>query len=171
MELKDAIRKRESVREYLDKPIPEASLRNVLEAARLAPSAANRQTIKLVVVRDAKTRRELAQAANSQTFIGEAPVVIAAVATDTQFVMPCGLPSHPIDAAIAVDHLTLAAADEGLGTCWIGAFSQERVQRILGVPETSLVMVLLPLGYPRKQRGTKIRKPFEEMICYETFKA
>jgi nitroreductase len=85
--------------------------------------------------------------------------------------MPCGLPSHPIDAAIAVDHLTLTAADEGLGTCWIGAFSQERVQRILGVPETSLVMVLLPLGYPRKQRGTKIREPFEEMICYETFKA
>lgn len=171
MELKDTIRKRESVREYLDKEIPEATLRNVLESARLAPSASNRQVIKLVVVRDAKTRRELAQAANNQAFVGEAPVVIAAVATNTQHIMPCGIASYTIDAAIAIDHLTLAAADEGLGSCWIGAFSQEKVRKILGVPETSIVVTLLPLGYPKRQRGTKLRKPFEEIVCYETFRA
>lgn len=171
MELKDTIRKRESVREYLDKEIPEATLRNVLESARLAPSASNRQVIKLVVVRDAKTRHELAQAANNQAFVGEAPVVIAAVATNTQHIMPCGIASYPIDAAIAIDHLTLAAADEGLGSCWIGAFSQEKVRKILGVPETSIVVTLLPLGYPKRQRGTKLRKPFEEIVCYETFRA
>jgi nitroreductase len=171
MELKDAIRRRESVREYLDKAVPESSLRNVLEAARLAPSAANRQPIKLVVVREAKRRQELAQAANNQAFVGEAPVVIAAVAPSTPQMMPCGVPGDPVDAGIMVDHLTLAAVDEGLSTCWIGAFSQERVRKILGIPKTSLVIVLLPLGYPRKQRGTKLRKPLEEIVCYETFKA
>jgi nitroreductase len=170
VELKDAIRTREAVREYQDKPVPEDRLKNILEAARLAPTAANRQPIKLVVVRDAKTRRELAQAANGQAFVGEAPVVIAVVATVIQHIMPCGIPSYPIDAAIVADHMTLAAADEGLGTCWIGAFSQDGVRRILGVPETSLVVTLLPLGYPKTHRGTKPRKSPEEFVCYETYK-
>lgn len=123
MEVKEAIRRRESVRAYLEKPVPEEKLRNVLEAARLAPSANNRQPIKLVVVKDSKKRSELAQAADYQSFVGEAAVVIAAVATNTEHVMACGVPSYPVDIAIAVDHMTLAAVAEGLGTCWIGALS------------------------------------------------
>jgi len=171
MELKDAIRKRESVREYLARPVPEDKLRGVLEAARLAPSASNQQPIKLVVVRDAKTRKELAEAAHGQAFLGEAPVVIAAVATNTRHTMPCGVPSYPVDLAIAIDHMSLAAVDEGLGTCWIGAFSQERTRKILGIPETCIVVALLVLGYPKKERGTKLRKSLEELVCHEIFKA
>jgi len=169
MELKDAIRRRESVREYIDKPVPEEKLRNVLEAARLAPSAMNSQPVKLVVVRDVKRRRELAHAANGQSFVAEAPVVIAAVATNTAHVMSCGIPSHPVDLAICVSYMTLAAVDEGLGTCWIGAFSQEKVKNILGIPDKYRVVALLPLGYPKRERGLKLRKSFEEVVCYETF--
>jgi nitroreductase len=169
MELKEAIRRRESVRAYLDKPVPEEKLRNVLEAARLAPSANNRQPIKLVVVKDSKRRSELAQAANYQSFVGEAPVVIAAIATNTEYVMACGVPGYPVDIAIAVDHMTLAAVDEGLGTCWIGAFSQEKVKQILHIPQKYRVVALLPLGFPRREKGLKSRKPLDEIVCYESF--
>lgn len=170
MEIREAIRKRESIRAYLDKPVPEEKLINVLEAARLAPSAMNSQPVKLVVVRDAGKRKALAQAANGQTFVGEAPVIIAAVATNTSYVMSCGIPSHPVDLAIAVDHMTLAAVDEGLGTCWIGAFSQEKVKGILDIPDNYRVVTLLPLGYPKRESGLKRRKPLEELVCYETYK-
>ena len=79
MEFKEVIGKRESVRSYLDKPIPDEKLRNVLEAARLAPSGSNRQDMKLIVVKDVKKRKALAQAAGNQHFVGEAPVIIVAV--------------------------------------------------------------------------------------------
>ena len=136
MELKEVIEKRESIRDYEDKPIPQDKLLRVLEAARLAPSGSNRQPWKFVVVKDRQTRQKLAQAAEGQTFVGKAPVVIAAVATMPELVMICGVSEYPVDLAIAVDHLTLAAVDEGLGTCWIGAFSQEKVREILKIPKS-----------------------------------
>ena len=169
MELKEAIRKRESVRGFIDKPISEEQLSNVLEAAHLAPSASNRQPTRFVVIKDSAKRKELARAANNQSFVGEAPVIIAAVATDLEFTMPCGIQSYAIDVAIAIDHMTLAAVDEGLGTCWIGAFSQESVKEILNVPNKYEVVALLPLGFPRKERGHKPRKPLNEIVCYESF--
>ena len=169
MELKEVMRKRESVRGFRDKPILEEQLNSVLEAARIAPSASNRQPTKFVVIRDSAKRKELAQAANNQAFLAEAPVVIAAVATDLEFTMPCGIKSYAIEVAIAIDHMTLAAVDEGLGTCWIGAFSQEKVKEILNVPDEYQVVVLLPLGSPKRERGVKSRKSLDEIICYESF--
>jgi len=170
MELKEAIRKRQSVRDYEDKPVPEEKLRNVLEAARLAPSANNRQPWKFVVVKERKQRQELTRAANGQTFIGEAPIIIAAVATNPEHIMTCGVPSYAVDLAIAVDHMTLAAVDEGLGTCWIGAFSQQKVREILRIPAKYRVVTLLPLGFPGKEKEMKLRKSLEEIVCHETFK-
>ena len=169
MELKEAIRKRQSIRDYEDRPIPEDKLTRVLEAARLAPSASNRQPWKFIVVKEKERRQELAQAANGQAFVGEAPIIIVAVATNVEHVMPCGVHSHPVDLAIAVDHMTLAAAGEGLGTCWIGAFSQQRVKDILAVPEQYRVVTLFPLGFPRRERDLKMRKNLEEIVCYEIF--
>jgi nitroreductase len=169
MELKEVIKKRQSIRNYKDRPIPEEKLRKVLEAARLAPSGSNRQDMKLVVVRDYETRRALAQAANGQAFVGQAPVVIAAVATRAENIMGCEVPNYPVDLAIAVDHMTLAAVDEGLGTCWIGAFSQGGVKQILKIPDKYKVVALLPLGFPSKEQETKVRKSLEEIVCYETF--
>ncbi len=170
MEVKEAIKKRQSIRDYEDKPVPEEKLLKVLEAARLAPSGANSQHWKFIVVREGKRRQELAQAAGGQTHVAKAPVVIAAVATMPEHVMRCGVPAYAVDLAIAVDHMTLAAVDEGLGTCWIGAFSQEEARDILKVPENYRIVTLLTLGFPKQAGRPKIRKSLDEIVSYETFK-
>ena len=170
MELKEVIKKRRSVRAYEDIPDPEEKLLNVMEAARLAPSGGNSQPWKFIVVRDSKRRQQLAHAAAEQTFVAEAPVVIAAVATMPKRLQQCGVPAYAVDLAIAVDHMTLAAVDEGLGTCWIGAFSQEETRNILIVPAKYRIVALLPLGFPKQVGGPKTRKSLNEVVCYETFK-
>ena len=170
MELMEVISKRESVRSYEDRPVPDEKLLKVLEAARLAPSASNRQRWKFIVVRDAERRRQLSRATGGQPHVAQAPVVIAAVSTMPEYVMRCEVPAYPVDLAIAVDHMTLAAANEGLGTCWIGAFSQDEARAVLGVPDDCKIVTLLPLGFPRQNRREKTRKSLDEIVCYETFK-
>lgn len=168
MDVSEAIKKRRSVRRYLDKPIEEEKLNNVLEAGRLAPSASNRQEWRFVVVRDGEVKRKLGEAANGQTFVGKAPVVIAACAVTDEHVMSCGQLSYPIDVAIALDHISLAAVEQGLGTCWIGAFNEEKVKEILGIPEKVRVVELMPLGYPATQAmKDKNRLPFSKIVKYE----
>lgn len=167
MDVIEAIRTRRSVRSYQDKPIEDAKLQSVLEAGRLAPSANNMQEWRFVVVRDPGTRAELVEAAKGQAFVGQAPVVIAACATAPDYVMSCGNPSSLIDLAIAVDHMTLKAVEEGLGTCWIGAFYQGQVKEILGIPDTVNVVSLLPLGYPADEPKGKTRKLLAEVICHD----
>jgi nitroreductase len=86
--------------------------------------------------------------------------------------MTCGQLTYPIDVSIAVDHMTLAAVEEGLGTCWIGAFYEDKVKEILGIPQSIRVVALLPLGYPAEpvkaaQTGSKHRKPLEEIVAYD----
>ena len=170
MDVMEAIRKRRSVRSYRKDPVPDEKLKKILEAARLAPSARNSQNWKFVVVRDAARRKELAKAAADQYFVGEAPVVIAAVALQPEYVMRCEVPAYAVDLAIAVDHMTLVAVEEGLGTCWIGAFYQDEVKRILNIPRGYKVVALLPLGFPADTPEEKYRKPLNEIVCYEVFK-
>jgi len=169
MEVKRAIRERRSVRSYEKKEVPEEKIERVLEAARLAPSASNRQLWKFIVVRDEARRQKISKAASNQNFIAEAPVVIAAVGLNPNHIMHCGVPSYAVDLAIAVDHMTLAAAEENLGTCWIGDFSQEEVKKILNIPEKYKVVALLPLGFPADKPKVKLRRPLKEIVCYETF--
>ena len=148
MDIYEAIRTRKSVRAYLDRPIEEGTLERVLEAARLAPSAGNDQEWRFIVVRDRQTRERIAAESARQPFIGTAPVLLACCAETDGRVMRCGQPAYPIDVAIAMDHLTLAAAAEGLGTCWIGSFDETLVKQILGIPAGVRVVQLMPLGYP-----------------------
>ena len=169
MNVYEAIKARRSVRAYRDKPVPPEVLTRVLEAARMAPSGNNRQSWKFVVVTDTETRKKLAEAANGQGFVAEAPVVIVAVGLDPNRVMSCGIPADPVDVAIAIDHITLAAAEEGLGTCWIGSFSQAKVCRILQIPDSFKVIELLILGYPADSPRPKSRKSLTEIICYNKF--
>jgi nitroreductase len=169
MELMEAIKKRSSIRAYKDKPVPEDKLLVVLEAARLAPSGRNSQAWKFVVVRDKTLRQALGRAAGGQPHVNMAPVIIAAVATEPESIMPCGIPAYPVDLAIAIDHMTLAAVDLGLGTCWIGAFSQDQVKTILGIPGKLKVVSLLTLGYPDETGRPKIRKILKEIICWEKY--
>ncbi len=170
MDVSNAILDRRSVRAYEPKEIPEESLNEILEAARIAPSAANRQLWKFVVIRDKERRRAIAKAAGGQGFVGEAPVIIAAVGLQPDHLMGCEVPAYAVDLAIAVDHMTLQAVELGLGSCWIGAFSQSEVRRILNIPEEYKVVALLPIGYPATSGGPKIRKSLKEIVCYETFK-
>ena len=168
MEVYDSIRIRKSVRAYLDKPIEREKLGRVLNAVRLAPSAGNRQEWRFVVVTDPEKRRRLAEEAAGQRFMAEAPVVVAACAETDGKIMRCGEACYPIDVAIAVDHLTLAAVAEGLGTCWIGSFDPDTVRRILEIPEQIVVVELLPLGYPKDPKPvTKSRLPLETIVRYE----
>jgi len=163
----EAIRQRFSVRSFKDYEIEETKLARVLEAARLAPSASNRQEWRFVVVRDEHMRRQLAEAARGQKFVGEAPAVIVGCAVTTDHIMPCGLHCYPIDVAIAMTHITLAAVEEGLGTCWIGAFDADRVRDLLDIPSDVIVMGMLPIGYPEAQAPEKKRLALDEIVFEE----
>jgi nitroreductase len=167
MALLSQIQKRYSVRSYQQKKVEQEKLLTVLEAARLAPSARNVQEWRFVVVEDQETRRKLMAAANNQAFVGEAPVVIACCATNADYVMRCGQLAHPIDLAIAIDHMTLQAVEEGLGTCWIGSFYEDQVKNILDIPREVRVVELLTLGYPKDTPKTKNRLPLEKIVCHE----
>ncbi len=168
MELYESIRTRKSVRAWRDEPVGDEVLERVLEAARLAPSARNAQEWRFVVVRDPDTRRRLAEAAAGQDFVGRAPVVIACCAETDGRVMRSGQLAYTIDVAIAAEHLALAAAAEGLGTCWVGAFDEGRVREILGIPPAVRVVQLMPLGWPRDPAPVEKRRlPLSRIVRRE----
>jgi len=169
MDVIEVIEKRRSVRSYTDKPVERDKIQRLLEAARLAPSASNRQEWRFVVVTDKKRRAALAEAANNQEFVAQASVVIAACAEHDGHVMRCGQACYPIDVAIAVDHMTLQAVAEGLGTCWIGAFYEDQVRQILGIPEEIRVVQLLTVGYAAGAPGPRPRLPVQQIAHWETW--
>ena len=168
MDVMEAIKKRYSVRSYQDRAVETEKLDSILEAARLAPSASNRQEWRFIVVRDKNVRQRLMQAAKDQAFVGQAPVVIACCAKTDSHVMTCGQQCYPIDVTIAIEHMALKATEEGLGTCWIGAFYEDKVKEILGIPQDIRVVALLVLGYPVKLRpNPKDRLRLKEIVMYE----
>ena len=169
MDVLEAIKTRRSIRSYLPKEVEREKLDQILEAARLAPSGANRQEWKFIVVTEPGLRRELAGITRGQSFVTDAPVVIAAVATDPKVTTGSGEPAHRIDVSIAVDHMTLAAHALGLGTCWIGAFDQRGAERVLGVPKTAEVIVLLTLGYAAQEGAFRGRKAIGEIVSYNRY--
>ena len=170
MNVYEAILARKSVRAYQNREVSDEVLKKVLEAARLAPSASNRQEWRFIVVRDPEMREKLAEAARRQMFIAEAPVVIVCCAETDGHIMSCGEACYPIDVAVAIDHLTLAAAEEGLGTCWIGAFNQAKVKSLLKIPPEIQVVELLPLGYATDPTPKpKQRLPLAEIVHQEVW--
>jgi nitroreductase len=162
---------RKSVRSYKSDPVPDELIRKLLEAARLSPSASNRQEWRFIIVTDTENRRQIADAACRQRFVAEAPVIIICCAKPDGHIMTCGQPSYPIDVAIAIDHITLCAVEEGLGTCWIGAFYEDEVKKILNIPKHIRVVELLTLGYPKNPgRKIKDRLPLEKIVKFEKWK-
>ncbi len=169
MNVKDAIRTRRSVRRFLDRPIPKKKLERVLEAGRLAPSANNRQPWIFIVVCDKDKRKKLAEAARDQQFVGEAPAIIVGVALNPEYIMSCGVPGYAVDLSIALGHMILAAVEEELGTCWIGAFSQQNVKNLLDIPDKYKVVALIPIGFPAESPEPKPRKSSEQVVQYDHF--
>ena len=166
----EAIKKRRSVRDYREMEIPENILREIMEAGRLAPSARNQQAWKFVIVQDENIKEKIMEACRNRSFVRQAPVVIAGCATNTSHIMPNHVPSYPVDLAIALDHISLQAAELGLGSCWIGGFEQEKVKEILHIPENVTVVCLMTLGYPIEEGFRGGRKPLDDIICYNYYK-
>jgi nitroreductase len=171
MKFIELAKKRVSIRSYKPEPVSDELLNEVLEAGRLAPTACNIQPFQFVVVRTKKNLATLAEGYPGDWFT-EAPTVIAI----------CTTPSKAwkrkydertlvdVDAAIAADHMTLAAADIGLGTCWVGAFDPKIIRKVLGIPRTVEPLILLTLGHPNETGRPKVRQPIEKLVRYETWK-
>ena len=150
MDVLQAIKTRRSVRSYSPRPIPEDVMGHMRQALRYAPSACNYQPWRFIFITDPELRQKVAQASCDQLWMGGAPVIVAGCGVPEQAYKTMGGygNSAEIDVAIALDHLTLAAVAEGLGTCWIGAFKEAQVHQLLNVPPGAKVVAMTPLGYP-----------------------
>jgi len=170
MDVFEAIKKRRSIRTYLDKELEHEKLTVLLEAARQAPSASNRQEWRFVVVEDKKTKKKLSEAAKGQKLVEEASVIIACCAETDNHHMTCGQACYPIDVAIAIDHMSLVAVKLGLGTCWVGAFFEDKVKDILKIPKHIRVVELLAVGYPKNEPSEpKHRLSLDEITFFGTW--
>ncbi|MDM7999366.1 MAG: nitroreductase family protein [Dehalococcoidia bacterium] len=165
MDVFEAIRSRRSIRRYQSKDVPEEMLTQVLEAGRWAPSAHNSQPRKFVVIREEKTRRELAQIAPYGSFLREAPVAIAVVIDPS-------LSNHPVeDGAAATQNMLLAAHALGLGGCWVGSYGssyEEAAKSILGIPGDRRLLSIISLGYAAES-GKSSRIDLDKLVCRERF--
>ncbi len=167
MEFSELIEKRYSVRAYKPDAVEDAKLHQVLQAARLAPTAANRQPFQLIVIHTAGREGELKRIYNRDWFV-QAPLVICACGIPAQsWVRRDGKDYVDVDVTIAMDHLILAAANVGLGTCWIGAFDPMAAREVLGLPDDVEPIAFTPLGYPADWPGAKRRKALSQLVRYE----
>ncbi|MFO7638120.1 MAG: nitroreductase family protein [bacterium] len=171
MDFYDVVRKRLSVRAYRPDPVPEEALARILEAGRLAPSAKNLQPWKFIIVTDPRQRELLVPACRGQKFLAEAPLVICACAVSEQAWAGMGgyWSAEAVDVTIALEHMILAAAAEGLGTCWIGAFIEEEVRKVLDIPEGVKPIALTPVGYPAREAKPRDRKPLSEITSRDRY--
>jgi nitroreductase len=170
----ELVKKRYSVRSFLEKPVEDEKLRTVLEAARWAPSACNNQPLLFIVIREEQARKNLETVYNRSWFLN-APVIIAACCDHRiSWRRSDGKDFGDIDVAIALDHLTLAATDIGLGTCWIGAFKPSEAKKVLLLPEEVEPVAFTPLGYASPNYASsnyanKSRKQIEEFVYWDFF--
>lgn len=166
MEFKEVIGNRYSVRAYLDKPVEKVKLDRILEAARIAPTAKNIQPFKIFVINTAKHKDKLLKT-YARDWLLQAPLII----------LICGIPEinfirsdnknyNDVDVAIVMDHIILAATNEGLGTCWIGAFNSQALKQEFNLPKNLEPIIMTPLGYPADQPREKKRKALSELIEY-----
>ena len=164
------VRGRRSIRKFKPDPIPEEDLREILEAATWAPSAGNTQDWRFIVVRDPGLKTKLAEAAMWQNFLMEAPVVIV-VCADLERARDAygerGVELYSVqDTAAATQNMLLVAHAKGIGSCWVGAFSEVLVREALGLGQMMRPVALIPLGYPAQVPAPPPRRPLEEMVEY-----
>ena len=167
MEFSKVIRSRYSVRAYRPDNLEDRKLEQVLEAARLAPTADNRQPFRLIVIRTAGRETELRRIYDKDWFV-QAPLIIGICGVPGEnWVRRDGKSYLDVDAAIVMDHLILAAADVGLGTCWIAAFDAAAAREVLAIPAGVEPIAFTPLGYAADQPRPKKRKALSELVRYE----
>jgi nitroreductase len=156
---------RRSIRKYENKEIPQEILHQVLEAGRHAPSAANRQPFRFVVVTDPEAKNELSKSLFGK-HIKNAPMVIVGCADEKSLLTGKWA---VVDTTIALQNIVIAAWTFGIGSCWIGSFSEEKVKELLKIPDKWKIVALLTLGYPAEQPNAKNRKSFEDLFSFNKF--
>lgn len=168
MDFSELIRRRYSVRSYESRDIDEGAVNRVLGAFVLAPTAANRQAFGLVVIHTAGRQEELSRIYDRDWFSSQPPLVVCACALPgAAWVRRDGKSYADVDVAIAMDHLILAATEEGLGTCWIGAFDPVAAREALGLPDGVDPVAFTPLGYPADSPKPKVRKSLDQLVHRE----
>ena len=173
MNVQEAIERRRSIRKYTAEPVTQDQIRALLESARLAPSGNNSQPWRFIVVEEAAQREALAEVSHGQRWMATAPVYLAVCADlgARSGAAPAfdeetpGMEAKRVlrDTAIAVDHLMLRAVELGLGTCWIGWYTQEAIRPLLGVPDHVFVLGLLVVGHPAEDPGPRPRRALSEL--------
>lgn len=160
MELKQTIKNRHSVRSYSKKIIPKKIIDEIIEYANLAPTAGNLQARDFIIVDDDNIKKQLCSAALNQRFIIQAPISIVVCANLKRSVPygKRGIELYSIqDATAAVEHILLLAVDYGLDTCWIGAFDEDIVSKILNLPAYIRPIAIIPIGYSSEQKTSSKR--------------
>jgi nitroreductase len=161
---------RRSIREYCEKPVEREKLFRILEAGRLAPTARNQQDWRIIIVSDPTVKNRLInESTPRQAFLKQAPVILAACATNPDYIMRCGHPAYLIDLAIVLEHIALQAVREGLGTCWIGSFDESKAKNVLKIPDQIRIVELMGLGYYDHLPEARERKPIKDLHGWESW--
>ena len=167
MNFHSLIKKRYSVRAYRSDPVEKEKLEQVLEAARLAPTAANRQPFRIIVIRTEGRQEEMRRLYDRDWFV-QAPTLICVCAVKSEACVSREKRNYVyVDVAIVMDHIILAATDLGLGSCWIGAFDKDVAREVFGLPDDVEPVVMTPLGYAADQPEPRERRSIEELVRYE----
>jgi nitroreductase len=173
MELSDAIKKRRSIRTYKKQDLPQDTVEKLLEAARWAPSAGNIQPWEFVVANTQKTKQRLSTAAFGQNNLEEASVVIVVCADEKRAAESYGVRGRTLyclqDTSAAIQNILLTACSLGLGSCWIGAFKENEIKKVINAPEGIRPVALIPVGYPNEAPSARSRRPLSEIMHTETF--
>ena len=164
----DLVKQRRSIRKYKSNSIPDEKTHKVLEAARLAPSWGNKYCSRFIVVKDVEIKRKLAEA-SGYAWLSTAPVVIVACADPKSSGKRDGKSYYLVDVGISMDHLILAATEQGLGTCWVGWFDEKKARKALGVPKNLKIVAMTPIGYPDESPKPKVLKTLEEVVSADQY--
>lgn len=172
MDTLECIRSRRSIRKFLEIPVEFEKIGNILDAGRFAPSAGNLQDARFILITDPNTRQELGKACVEQYWVGSAPVIIV-VCADTdktaKFYGASGKKYPTQNASAAIQNMLLAIHAQGLASCWVGAFEDEYVRRVLGVPDSVAIEGILPIGYPDEQVPIPPRAPFDHVVFLDSY--
>ncbi|MHA1840311.1 MAG: nitroreductase family protein [Candidatus Ranarchaeia archaeon] len=171
METLEAIEKRQSIRLFKPDPVPDDVIRQILRSAMRAPSAGNQQPVEYVVCTDSELKKQVGEA-GFQKFLVETPVLIAVLINDERTVSHYGERGRKLyaiqDSAAVVENILLAATALGLGSCWCGAFREEKVREALQLPDKYRPVALVAIGKPLKTPPKTSRRPFDVVVHWNS---
>lgn len=164
MEAIEAMKTRRSIRSFKPDPVPKEIIEDIIDCARLAPTALNYQPWEFIVVTDPQMRKRIADETDYGKFIAQAPVCIAVFCKDVKYYLE--------DGSAATQNILLAAHAHGLGACWVAGDKKpyaNRIAELLGVPSGYKLVSLIPIGYPAEKPGRISKRKLSEVIHWEKF--